>query len=134
MNDVHKQILHEWFNNDVTISYLVEKYLPNMRKEVILLIRDNISMEDQFRVVNEEPKKRFNKSMKKDISIPKRKDSKGKRQTEHMIEQTIYMPHALKGLLEQEYISGGWSSMSEIVRSAISNYFLWLESNSANTE
>jgi hypothetical protein len=136
MNEIDKQILHEWFNNDVTISYLVDKYLPNMRKEVILLIRDNLENEHLFKISQEdkkkakqERKKAIKEQMQKGQSIPIRNRAKGKRQTNHMIEQTIYMPHELKAILEEEFNTGGWNSMSEIVRSGISHYFAWLEKN-----
>lgn len=136
MSEVHNQILVEWFNNDVTISYLVDKYLPHMRKEVILLIRDNLENEHLFKI-KQEPKKKAKRERKKAIKEPMQKDQsiksrnrvKGKRQTDNMIEQTIYMPHALKAILEQEFNTGGWGSMSEIVRSGIFHYFAWLEKN-----
>ena len=78
---------------------------------------------------NQERKKAIKEPMQKDQSIPSRNRAKGKRQTDHMIEQTIYMPLALRAILEQEFNTGGWGSMSEIVRCGIFNYFHWLENN-----
>lgn len=162
MNEVHNQILHEWFNNDVTISYLVDKYLPHMRKEVILLIRDNLENEHLFKI-KQEPKKKANQEKKKAIKEPMQKELPLKRKkkpyqeikppkrvkqryqvgqyipasqkkigirtTDQMLEHSTYMPHELKAILQDMYNAGGWESMSEIVRTGISQYFHWLENN-----
>jgi hypothetical protein len=164
MNEVHNQILHEWFNNNVTINYLVDKYLPNMRKEVILLICDNLDKEHLFKLKKEkpekitgkEPKKIIKKHIKKDLPLkrkkkpyqeikpPKRVKQRyqvgqyipasqkkiGIRTTDQMLEHSTYMPHELKAIIQDMYNAGGWESMSEIIRCAISNYFIWLESQS----
>ena len=131
MVNLDEKILYDWFNNDTTISKLTEKYEIE-RKRLILLIRDNLQHESKYKFAEETPSKTTNKSPRKKwfrpdlIGTRPSFDNVGNRiwygKTDDKIHHTLYMPHELKAMIVEEVDTGGYKSISEMIRIAISDF------------
>jgi hypothetical protein len=132
MNKIESQILSDWFNQDISISTLQDKYSLD-RKDIINLIKNNLNNKNDFLVVKTKSRKSSQRKKRKkwfrpDLLNPLRPsfDNNGKRiwygETDDMIHQTLYFPHELKAILLEEVETGGFKSMADLIRIAISEF------------